>query len=133
MHTPCIPDQVNDQVNLENPTETDIARYIRGFEKVLCKLIDYIDPFNKLPFCCVGREIMTFDEAINIERQKPLTINEIIAKMNAYMKKDKQNCLHILDALIENDQMHIAKFIVSSGMNTRSPDRVLMKGRKGCY
>ena len=73
---------------------------------------------------------MTLDEAINIERSKPLTTNDIIAKINEYFKKDPNNCLYILEALIENDQTHIAKYIVSSGTNIRSPDRVLTKEEK---
>ena len=80
----CIGDQNNDEINLENP---DIAKYKTGFEKVQCKLIDYIDPFNKLPFCCVENEIMTFEEADAIERFKPQTTQEIVSKMNAFLKK----------------------------------------------
>ena len=128
--TPCIADQIIDRINLRNPTTTDISRYTKGFENVSGELIDYIDPFNKLPFCCVGKQIMTFDEANIIERSKPPATNEIIAKMNDCLKKNSQNCLRILEALIENDQTHIAKFIVSSGMNTRSPDRVLTREEK---
>ena len=68
---------------------------------------------------------MTFDEAIKIESMKLFTTNEIIAKMGECLRKDPRNSIPILKALIENDQTHIAKFIVSSGKNTRSLDRVL--------
>ena len=114
-------------MNLQNPTDTDIAKYIKGFEKVLCKFKDYIDPLNELPFCFVEHRIMTFKEANEIERLKPNTTREIVAKMNACLKNHPENCLPILKALVENDQTHIAKFIVSSGKNTYSPDRVLTK------
>ena len=97
---------------------------------MLGRLESYIDPLNKLPFCFLEYEIMTFEEAAIIERSKPKTTLEIVTKMNECLKKDPQNCLLILKALIKNDQTHIAKFIVSSGMNTRSPDRVLKEEEK---
>ena len=51
--------------------------------------------------------------------------------MNECLKKDSKNGLPILKALIENDQTHIAKFIVSSGLNSKSADRVLAEvGKK---
>ena len=116
-------------MNLDNPSSKDIAKYIKGFEKVRTKLDGYIDPLNRLPFCFVDKEIMTYEEAEKIELSKPETI-KIVAKMNECLKKEPLNCLLILKALIENDQTHIAKFIVSSGMNTRSLDRVLNKEEK---
>ena len=97
---------------------------------MLGKLEGYIDPFNKLPFCFLDYDIMTFEEAEQIERSKPKTTLEMVTKIYEYLKKDSHNCLLILKALIENDQTHIAKFIVSSGMNSRSPDRVLNKEEK---
>ena len=36
----------------------------------------------------------------------------------------------MLNALVENDQTHIAKFIVRFGKDTNSPDRVLTKGEQ---
>ena len=123
-------DQEYDEINLENPTAADIAKYIKGFRTVLCKLKDYIDPLNELPFCFADKEIMSFEEADEIERLKPNTTREIVAKINECLKKNSKNSITILKALIENDQLHIAKFIVSSGMNTRSPDRVLTKEEK---
>ena len=128
--TTHIADHENDEVNLENPTSKDIAKYIKGFENVQCNLKDYIDPLNELPFCFVKYKIMTFEEANEIERSKPHTTREIVAKMAETVKRDQANCLPILKALIDNDQTHIAKFIVSSGNNTRSPDRVLTTEEK---
>ena len=128
--TPDIEDQVDDEMNLDNPTSKEIAKYIKGFEKVRSKLKDYVDPLNELPFCFVDNEIMTYEEADAIERLKPHTILKIVSKMNEYLKKDPTNCLPILKALVENDQTHIAKFIVSSGENMSSPDRVLKKVEK---
>ena len=128
--TTSISDQNNDVINLENPTPTDIAKYNKGFADVLGELEGYIDPFNKLPFRLLKYEIMTFEEVKKIERSKPQTTLEIVAKMNEYLKKDSQNCVMLLKALIENDQIHIAKFIVSSGKNTHSPYRVLKEEEK---
>ena len=126
---PCSEDQDDDEINLDEPTSADITKYNTGFEKVRTKLDGYIDPLNKLPFCFVDNEIMTYEEAEKIELSKPET-TKIVAKMNECLKKDPQRCISILKALIENDQTHIAKFIVSSGMNTRSLDRVLRKEEK---
>ena len=61
---------------------------------------------------------------MNFQSQKQL---KLLQKMNECLKKDPKNCLPILKALIENDQTHIAKFIVSSGENVLSSDRVLQK------
>ena len=127
--TTYIADQDSDEINLDNPTQSDIDKYVKGFEKVQCRLKDYIDPLNELPFCFAEYKIITFDEAKDIECLKPKTI-EIVAKMYECLKKDSKICLSILKALIENDQTHIAKFIVSSGKNTRSLDRVLQKEEK---
>ena len=123
--TTSISDRDNDRINLENPTSTDIVKHNKGFVKVIGKLDSYIDPYNKLPFCFLEYEIMTFEEAEKIERSKPKTTLDIVAKMNEYLKQNSHNCLSLFKALIENDQSHIAKFIVSSGLNTRSPYRVL--------
>ena len=125
--TSCEADQENYEIILENPSPTDITKYIKGFEKVRSKLKDYIDPLNELPFCFADHKIMTFEEANEIERLRPNTTREIVAKMNECLRKDSKNCLPILKALIENDQTHIAKFIASSGKNIHSVDRVLKK------
>ena len=114
-----------DGINLDNPTKTDILKYIEGFEYVSCKLSDYIDPLNKFPFTLAKNKIISTKEAIRIEKLKPDSTIDILDKMVEYMEQQSENCLKILQALIENDQTHIAKFIVSSGKNIRSPDRVL--------
>ena len=54
----------------------------------------------------------------------------LLRKLMKVWKMIRKTCVAILKALIENDQSHIAKYIVSSGMNTRSPDRVLKKEEK---
>ena len=128
--TLCIADPDNDEINLDNPAKTDIDKYNKGFVNVLGKLESYIDPFNKLPFRFLEYQIMSFEEVERIERLKPKTTLEMVAKMNEYLKKDSRNCVLLLKALIENDQTHIAKFIVSSGKNTRSLDRVLKEEEK---
>ena len=89
----------------------------------------YIDLLNKLSICFFQYGILTFEEAEKIEQSKsdPLASLQIVSKMNEYLTEDSRNCIPMLKALIENDQTHIAKFIVTSGKNTRSPDRVLRK------
>ena len=46
----CNADQ-DDEINLENPSPTEIAEYNKGFEAVQNKLSGYIDLLNELPFC----------------------------------------------------------------------------------
>ena len=70
---------------------------------------------------------MTPDEFDEFDCTKPQASRDLLKKMNACLRQDSLNCLLILKAMIEDDQTHIAKFVVSSGKNTRSPDRVLKK------
>ena len=77
----CVADEVKDELNLTNPTETEIAKYIEGFEKVRLKLQDYIDPWNNLQSCFVDFEIMTPDEADEIDCRKPNATRGLVAKM----------------------------------------------------
>ena len=43
--TACNADQDNDEINLDNPSSTDINKYSKGFIDVLEELEGYIDPF----------------------------------------------------------------------------------------
>ena len=126
----CGADEVHDELNLTNPTESDITKYIAGFEKVRLKLEDYIDPWNKLHSDFVDFDIMTPDEADEIDCRKPNATRVLVAKMKECLKNNSQNCIPMLNALVENDQTHIAKYIVSSGKNSNSPDRVLTKNEQ---
>ena len=94
------------------------------------KLDEYIDPLNKLPVYFKKYGIMTRAEADKFDCTEPLATRELLKKMMEFLEKDSKNCVPILKALNEDDQMHIAKFIASSGKNTRSPDRVLTKEQK---
>ena len=122
-----IADQEDDEINLENPSLTDISNYITGFENVRNKLKGYIDPLNELPLCLAEYGIMTSDEAYAFDCTNPQAPREIVAKLSACLTSDSTKCIPMLMALNDDDQMHIAKFIASSGKNTRSPDRVLTK------
>ena len=92
---------------------------------MLCKLKDYIDLLNDLPSCFVEYGIMTSDEAIRIDCSKPDATRKILDKMIECFNGNSHKCVTILKALVDNDQTHIAKFIISSGQNTHSSDRVL--------
>ena len=83
----CVADEVNDELNLTNPTETEIAKYIAGFEKVRLKLEDYIDPWNKLHSYFVDFDIMTPDEADEFDCRKPNATRVLVAKMKEWFKK----------------------------------------------
>ena len=91
------------------------------------ELIDYIDLWNDLPYKLEKHGIMTDDEADNFDITKRNATREIVKKLEKCLKNDSEKCLPILKALKDDDQIHIAKYIVSSGMNTSSPDRVLTK------
>ena len=119
--------QEDNEINLENPQPTDIFKYNEGFRNLRTELEDYSDPLNKLPVFFEKYGIMTSDEADEFDCTKPHAARDLLKKMNACLKRDSRKCLLMLKALIEDHQTHIAKYIVSSGKNTRSPDRVLSK------
>ena len=96
----CVADEGNDELNLTNPTESDITKYIAGFEKVRLKLEDYIDPWNKLHSCFVEADIMTPDEADEIDCRKPNATRVLVAKMKECLKSNSQNCIPMLNALV---------------------------------
>ena len=75
-------------------------------------------------------DIMTPDEADRIDCKKPNVTRVFVDKMKECLKNNSQNCITMLNALVENDQTHIAKFIVSFGKYTNSPDRVLTKSEQ---
>ena len=62
---------------------------------------------------------------MNLTVGKPNATRVLVAKMKECLKSDSQKCIPMLKALIENEQTHIAKYIVSSGKDTKSVDRVL--------
>ena len=105
----CGADEVYDELNLTDPTESDITKYIAGFEKVRLKLQDYIDPWNNLQSCFVDFDIMTPDEADEFDCRKPNAARVLVAKMKACLKDNFEKCIPMLEALVENDQTHIAK------------------------
>ena len=116
-----------EEINLENPSPADIAKYSKGFENVKNELNDYIDLLNDLPYKLEKHGILTDDEADNFDITKRNATREIVKKLDKCLKNNSEKCLPILKALRDDDQIHIAKYIVSSGMNTGSPDRVLTK------
>ena len=69
-------------------------------------------------------EIITFEKAREIEKFKPERAFELVAMMNECLSQS-QKCLLIIQALIADDQEHIVKFIVCSGEDIHSSDRVL--------
>ena len=123
--TSCIADKHSDEIDLDDPKLK--VKFKLGFEDVRGKLHKYIDPLNQLALGLANLKIMNIDEAMKLERLKPNTTLELVEKMKECLDKDSQNCQLILKELMENDQTHIVKFIVNSGKNIHSPDRVLMK------
>ena len=126
----CVTDEDNDELNLIDPTEAEIVKYIAGFERVRVKLEDYIDPWNKLHSCFVDFDIMTPDEADEIDCRKPSATRVLVTKMKEFLKSGSQKCIPMLKALVVNDQTHIANFIVNFDKATKSFDRVLTEGER---
>ena len=117
----------DNEINLENPSPRDIIKYCEGFMNVRNKLEAYIDPWNELPLHLAKYGIMIPDEADEFDCASPQSTPQISTAIYRCLKRDSNNCIPILKALIEDDQTHIAKFIASSGKNIRSLDRVLTK------
>ena len=98
-----------------------------GFEKVKSKgdeLKDYIDPENGFLYRLKLHGIINkkeFDDLKNITPYQSLNERLIIA----IEKKIKSQSEQFIKALCEDEQDHIAKFIVTAGCSTDSDERLL--------
>ena len=113
-----------DEVDLKNCDSSDI---IRGFKEVQCNgsdLEDYIDPENGLLNRLYNQRIIDNSEVGILQKIKPYqTLNgellrRIDIKVNSISKQ-------FIEALCQDEQEHIAKFIVTAGCETDSDERLL--------
>ena len=114
---PSQPDKNKDDIKME--------MYIEGFRSVRNVLAMYMDPENGLLVCLITHGIMNDEDYRRLNRDRPyeeinddLIVNFIAPKIETHGKE-------FVDALVENNQDHIAKFIMSCGNNLDSEDRVL--------
>ena len=112
--------------NSENliKTEEDREKFINGFNAVWLSLMKYLDSENGLLECLTFHGVITdteYSELVDItanqERNGRLIIKYIKPRIN-------EKCKEFVEALIGNEQKHIAIHIMSSGLN-RNEDRLL--------
>ena len=108
---------------LENRTQSET--YVQEFQKIRKLLVKYMDPENGLLMCLIANGIM------NDEDYRRLNMDKTYEEMNDYLivnfiaPKIETHGKEFLEALIDNEQDHIAKFIMNCGINLDSEDRVL--------
>ena len=112
------------EVDLENCLPADI---IRGFKEVQRKgsdLEDYIDPENGLLNRLYNQRIIDNSEVDILQKLTPYQnrngelLRRIDVKINSISRE-------FIEALCQDDQDHIAKFIVTAGCETDSDERLL--------
>ena len=115
------PDEILD---LEKIDSSDI---IKGFMEVKSKgkdLKDYIDPENGFLYRLKNHEIIDEKEIKDLENITPYqSLNERL--IIAIEKKIESHNKQFIKALCEDEQDHIAKFIVTAGCETDSDERLL--------
>ena len=113
-----------DKIDLKN---CQLSHIIRGFKEVQCKgsdLEDYIDPENGLLNRLLQQRIIDNSEIDSLQQITPYhklngeLLRRIDIKINSISKQ-------FIEALCEDEQDHIAKFIVTAGCETDSEERLL--------
>ena len=113
-----------DSLDLQTCNPSDIIQGFEGVKSNGKELEDYIDPENGLLTSLGRRRIIEDSEIDDLEKIVPYqTRNEkllrkITLKMNTNSKQ-------FIEALCEDEQDHIAKFIVTAGCKTDSDERLL--------
>ena len=116
-------------VQLSNTT-SKIQACITGFRKVSPSLTLYLDAENGLLPCLQFKGIITQAEYSSLQDFKSnstktyIELNEELLLKYINPKIDSC-CLMFCEALEENDQQHIVKYIMSAGQDSDSEDRVL--------
>ena len=112
----------NSEIKLK--TAEDREKFINGFNAVWLFLMKYLDSENGLLECLIFHGVLTDTEyselsgiTPNQDRNGKLITKYIKPRIN-------ENCKKFLEALIKNEQKHIAIHIMSSGLN-QGKDRLL--------
>ena len=117
-------------VQSTNTTTTKMQECITGFRKVLTSLANYLDPEYGLLTCLQFKGIITDTEYNLLEVFKSNSTKTYIELNEELLRKYinpkfESCCLVFCEALEENDQQHIVKYIMSTGQDSESEDRVL--------
>ena len=120
-YTVFIKSENYEKIQLENCRSQDIIKGFKNVSKV--DLEDYIDPENGLLDRLGDRRIIDSGEIHCLEK-----IKEYRSRNKRILRKLKDNRQLIdkpfINALCEDNQDHIAKFIVTSGCETDSDERL---------
>ena len=119
----------SDTVQSSN-TKSKIQACITGFRKVLTSLSTYLDSEYGLLPCLQFKGIITDTEYNLFEDFKSGTTKTYIELNDELLRKYinpkfESCCLMFCEALEENDQQHIVKYIMDAGQDSDSDDRVL--------
>ena len=111
-------------------TASETQACITGFQQVRSRLASYLDPEYGLLPCLKYKGIITDEEYRSLDDFKSdstktyMELNDELLTM--YIDpKFETCCLMFCEALKENDQEHIVKYIMSAGHDSDSDDRVL--------
>ena len=111
-------------------TTSEIQACITGFRKVITPLAIYLDSEYGLLPCLQFKSIITQAEYKSLQDFKSdktktyIDLNEELL-LNYINPKFESCCLVFCEALKENDQQHIVKYIMGAGKDSDSEDRVL--------
>ena len=111
-------------------TTSEIQACITGFRKVLTPLAIYLDSEYGLLPCLQNKGIIT-DAEYNLFEQFKSDSTKTYIELNEELLRKYINpkfescCLTFCEALKENDQQHIVKYIMSAEQDSDSDDRVL--------
>ena len=111
-------------------TTSKIQTCITGFRKVLTSLSTYLDPEYGLLPCLQFKGIITDTEYNLLEDLKSdstktyFELNDVLL-LKIINPKFESCCLMFCEALEENNQQHIVKYIMGAGQDSESEDRVL--------
>ena len=113
-----------DEVDLKNCQPSDIIKGFRGVQSKGPDLEDYIDPENGLLNRIYNQKIIDNSEIDILTKIAPYQklngdlLRRIDVKINSISKQ-------FIEALHQDEQDHIAKFIVTAGCETDSDERLL--------
>ena len=111
-------------------TTSEMQACIKGFRKVLTSLSTYLDPEYGLLPCLQFKGIITDTEYNLLEDLKSdstktyFELNDVLL-LKIINPKFESCCLVFCEALSENNQQHIVKYIMGAGQDSDSEDRVL--------
>jgi hypothetical protein len=110
-----------DTFDLKNCLPSDI---VSGFNEVRKDLKDYIDPENGLLHRLSNQAIIDYADIKILEKIKPYQLlnEKLLGRISININSISKQ---FIEALCEDEQDHIAKFIVTGGRETNSDERLL--------